>query len=157
MFIINGAGHLLRTDMIRPKDKKYYLLCLGKPRYVEAALAMLSHWHNTHVCHIAKIKVLKTGWKLNFDCTHFFFVFFVYLTDVFVCLCLSFAVYNPPDPVPIVAGVLTTAAGLAILLYICIYRTTAEEVQPNEFPQNSTEIPDNNASYSPQQLEAKEI
>lgn len=62
VFIINGAGHLLRTDMIRPKDKlKYYLLCLGKPRFVEAALAMFSHWHNTHVRHIAKIKVLKTG------------------------------------------------------------------------------------------------
>ncbi len=83
----------------------------------------------------------------------FFFFFFFYVTNVH--LCLSFAVYNPPDPVPIVAGVLTTAVGLALLVYICIYRTKAEEVQPNEFPQTSTEIPDNNASYSPQQLEAK--
>ncbi|KAF4112344.1 uncharacterized protein si:dkey-195m11.11 [Onychostoma macrolepis] len=65
-------------------------------------------------------------------------------------------IYNPPDPVPIIAGVLTTAVGLAILVYICIYRTTAEEVQPNEFPQTSSENPYNNASYSPQQLEAKE-
>ncbi|XP_018934832.2 uncharacterized protein si:dkey-195m11.11 [Cyprinus carpio] len=64
-------------------------------------------------------------------------------------------IYNPPDPVPIVAGVLTTAVGLAILLYICIYRTAAEEVQPNEFTQTSTENP--NASYSSKELEVKEM
>ncbi|XP_043097773.1 uncharacterized protein si:dkey-195m11.11 [Puntigrus tetrazona] len=66
-------------------------------------------------------------------------------------------IYNPPDPVPIVAGVLTTAFGLAILVYICIFRTATEEVQANEFPQTNTENPDNNASYPPQQLEGKEV
>ncbi|KAK7155503.1 hypothetical protein R3I93_010210 [Phoxinus phoxinus] len=66
-------------------------------------------------------------------------------------------IYNPPDPVPIVAGVLTTVIGVAILTYICVYRTTTQEVQGNEFPAHSqdpatnTETPDNNV-YIPQQL-----
>ncbi|CAM4626337.1 unnamed protein product [Leuciscus chuanchicus] len=46
-------------------------------------------------------------------------------------------IYNPPDPVPIVAGVLTTVIGIAILTYICIYRTATQEVQGNEFPAHS--------------------
>ncbi|XP_073708595.1 uncharacterized protein [Garra rufa] len=65
-------------------------------------------------------------------------------------------IYNPPNPVPIVAGVLTTAVGVAIMVYVCVFRTATKEVQTNEFPQTNTENPENNASYLPQQLEAKE-
>ncbi|TRZ02523.1 hypothetical protein DNTS_026578, partial [Danionella cerebrum] len=35
-------------------------------------------------------------------------------------------IYVAPDPVPIVAGVLTTLTGVAILVYICVYRTSTE-------------------------------
>lgn len=74
-----------------------------------------------------------------------------------VHFCLSFAVYNPPDPVPIVAGVLTTVIGIAILTYICIYRTATQEVQGNEFPAHSQDPATNaeNPNYNvhiPQQL-----
>ncbi len=135
-----------------PKDKlKYYLLCLGKQRSVTLCHHFSNVFSLTQYCQLWLCPKYPPPPppppQLNW-CVCLF---------VFVCLCLSFAVYNPPDPVPIVAGVLTTAAGIAILVYICIYRTTAEEVQPDEFPQTSTENPDNNASYSPQQLDAKEV
>ncbi|XP_052414262.1 uncharacterized protein si:dkey-195m11.11 [Carassius gibelio] len=61
-------------------------------------------------------------------------------------------IYIPPDPVPIVTGVLTTAVGLAVLVYICVYRTAAKEEQPDECPQTSSENP--YAGHSSQQLEA---
>lgn len=70
---------------------------------------------------------------------------------------MSFAVYIPPDPVPIVAGVLTTVIGIAIMTYICVCRRAEEEVQGNEFPAHSqdpatnTENPDHNV-YIPQQM-----
>lgn len=95
---------------------------------------------------------MRYSWQPCPKCFHKVFFFFN-LTDVHFYL--SFVVYTPSDPVPIVAGVLTTAVGLAILLYICIYRTAAEEVQPNEFTQTSTENP--NASYSSKELEVKEM
>ncbi|XP_048055273.1 uncharacterized protein si:dkey-195m11.11 isoform X1 [Megalobrama amblycephala] len=66
-------------------------------------------------------------------------------------------VYIPPDPVPIVAGVLTTVIGIAIMTYICVCRRAEEEVQGNEFPAHSqdpatnTENPDHNV-YIPQQM-----
>ncbi|XP_067316113.1 uncharacterized protein si:dkey-195m11.11 [Pseudorasbora parva] len=66
-------------------------------------------------------------------------------------------IYNPPNPVPIVAGVLTTVVGVAILTYVCICRTTKEKIQGNELPAHSqdpatnTENPDNNV-HIPQQL-----
>ncbi|KAL1272651.1 hypothetical protein QQF64_028513 [Cirrhinus molitorella] len=63
--------------------------------------------------------------------------------------------YEPTNPVPIVAGVFTTVVGVAILVYICVFRTATEEVQTNEFPETNTENPENNSSDLPQQLEAK--
>ncbi|XP_051752583.1 uncharacterized protein LOC127514143 isoform X2 [Ctenopharyngodon idella] len=66
-------------------------------------------------------------------------------------------IYNPPDPVPIVVGVLTTVTGIALMTYICVYRTATEEVQGHEYPAHSqdpatnTENPDHNV-YIPQQL-----
>ncbi|KAA0713030.1 hypothetical protein E1301_Tti016437 [Triplophysa tibetana] len=65
--------------------------------------------------------------------------------------------HNPPDPVPIVLGILTTVVGSAILLYICIFRTT-KEFEVNEIPRNSCEPEEtntqteNNMNFLPQQL-----
>lgn len=65
-------------------------------------------------------------------------------------------IYNPPDVMPIVAGVLTTLIGSAILVYICVCRTAKEEVpahyQDAETAQISTESPQNNGNYLPQQM-----
>ncbi|XP_057193424.1 uncharacterized protein si:dkey-195m11.11 isoform X1 [Triplophysa rosa] len=65
--------------------------------------------------------------------------------------------HNPPDPVPIILGILTTVVGAAILLYICIFRTT-KEFEVNEIPRSSCEPEatnthrENNVNYLPQQL-----
>nr|XP_021327496.1 deleted in malignant brain tumors 1 protein-like [Danio rerio] len=65
-------------------------------------------------------------------------------------------IYNPPATMPIVAGVLTTLIGTAILVYICVCRTAKEEVpahpQDPETAQISTENSQNNADYLPQQM-----
>ncbi|XP_065128805.1 uncharacterized protein [Paramisgurnus dabryanus] len=69
-------------------------------------------------------------------------------------------IYNPPDPVPIVAGVLTTVFGAAILLYLCVFRATkvieSNETAPSscdpEATNTHTTQPESNLNHLPQQL-----
>ncbi|XP_055070057.2 uncharacterized protein [Misgurnus anguillicaudatus] len=69
-------------------------------------------------------------------------------------------IYNPPDAAPIVAGVLTTVVGAAILLYLCVFRATqvieSNETAPSacdpEATNTHTTKPESNLNHLPQQL-----
>ncbi|XP_051996280.1 uncharacterized protein si:dkey-195m11.11 [Xyrauchen texanus] len=68
-------------------------------------------------------------------------------------------IYNPPDPVPIVAGVLTTAVGVAIMMYVCVYKTSSEmevNTTPTHFQgPEATQIdtkPESSVNYLPQHM-----